>query len=235
MSEPVSTPDKNGFFLGTRGDDLLDGTNFDDIIVGFSGNDSLYGHNGNDRIIGGNGDDILDGGDGKDQLIGGDGNDLIVIGSKLEDSYLDGGAGDNDVLVAGEIGDKTFAELFEYLGITIDDVETLDFENGYIILKQDVEGAGDITFTGFEKIQASNSVLTDAAAALAALSTGTYVVQPNETGTIFNSGPLDLTQLPEHKVFLSIYSELNLIGPGAEIRSDGTIILNTSYSTNDLG
>lgn len=98
---------------GGEGDDLLAGEGGDDTLLGGAGDDELLGGAGNDRLEGGDGDDTLDGGDGDDLLIGGAGADTL-IGGAGNDSILaaagdevDGGAGNDLVVVDGEAGDET--------------------------------------------------------------------------------------------------------------------------------
>ena len=79
--------DRNGDALyGNQGDDLLLGGTGDDLLVGGSGHDGLYGESGNDHLIT----------QGGDAAFGGDGEDLIES-DDLSFARIDGGAG-NDVL-----------------------------------------------------------------------------------------------------------------------------------------
>ncbi|MEN7433720.1 calcium-binding protein, partial [Chromobacterium sp. TRC.1.1.SA] len=72
------------------------------IYIGTAGNDSLQGGKGNDLLDGGEGSDTLVGGGGADTLLGGGGNDVLIsAGGGV--SILDGGKG-NDTLRGG--GDK---------------------------------------------------------------------------------------------------------------------------------
>ncbi|QND88019.1 Enterohemolysin EhxA [Chromobacterium vaccinii] len=72
------------------------------IYIGTAGNDSLQGGKGNDLLDGGEGNDTLVGGGGADTLLGGGGNDILIsAGGGV--SILDGGKG-NDTLRGG--GDK---------------------------------------------------------------------------------------------------------------------------------
>ncbi len=98
---------------GGEGDDLLDGEAGDDTLLGGAGDDELVGGAGNDRLEGGDGDDVLDGGDGDDLLIGGLGADALIGGAGADSilanagDEVDGGAGDDLVVVDGEEGDVT--------------------------------------------------------------------------------------------------------------------------------
>ena len=101
--------------LGSPGDDqtMLGGAG-DDFIDGRGGPDGrLTGLNGdadNDTVIGGSDDDRLFGGAGTDSLVGGTGNDFMQggAGGLISDSTfdrLDGGAGDDEVLLVPTEGD----------------------------------------------------------------------------------------------------------------------------------
>lgn len=107
---------------GGASDDRIEGREGNDILRGGEGKDTLYGEMGDDLLQGGAGDDMLQGGSGNDTLEGGDGNDElresqgvnILHGGAgndlLEDngawiagtgSLLDGGIGDDTILVTG--------------------------------------------------------------------------------------------------------------------------------------
>jgi Ca2+-binding RTX toxin-like protein len=75
-------------YVGSEGDDSINGTssaeNFygqrgNDTIEGFGGNDYLSGEIGNDILLGGSNNDILLGGTGYNILIGGEGKDTFVL------------------------------------------------------------------------------------------------------------------------------------------------------------
>jgi Ca2+-binding RTX toxin-like protein len=96
-----------GDFIGTNGDDFIEGTfgedrifglDGDDILIGDDSNDYLAGGAGNDELEGNEGDDILEGGPGDDNLNGYEGNDILRSGPGNDE--LDGGEG-NDVLEGG--------------------------------------------------------------------------------------------------------------------------------------
>ncbi len=69
---------ENGF-VGTDGDDVLNGGSGDDLLSGIEGDDRLSGGSGNDTLTGGVGNDILRGGYGDDVFVFalGDGIDTI--------------------------------------------------------------------------------------------------------------------------------------------------------------
>ena len=86
-------------FLGTSGDDFIEGTTDNDTLDGGDGNDRLSGGEGDDVLNGDAGDDLLEGAEGNDFLDAGDGNDLLQGGGG-DDSLFDGKG--NDVLDGGE-------------------------------------------------------------------------------------------------------------------------------------
>src|SRR6185295_13049606 len=67
----------NQQFVGTSGDDTINGWDGIDLIDGGDGNDTINGYGANDVLQGGAGNDALRGGEGNDQLTGGDGNDNL--------------------------------------------------------------------------------------------------------------------------------------------------------------
>lgn len=86
-------------YLGTPGDDSLEGADSDDTIDGLAGNDTIRGHDGNDTLIGGEGNDHLLGDNGNDVINGGPGTDTLRGG--YGDDVLRGGTGDNDDMSGG--------------------------------------------------------------------------------------------------------------------------------------
>jgi Ca2+-binding RTX toxin-like protein len=74
-------------WVGTSGDDSLQGSEGVDVICGLGGNDSVSGLGGDDWLAGGPGFDGVYGGEGVDRLDGGS-----------EADTLDGGAGDDTLL-----------------------------------------------------------------------------------------------------------------------------------------
>lgn len=119
-----------------------------DISAGI-GNDSVRGGAGGDYIDGEDGNDTLDGGGGDDALLGGAGNDRFIMRTKvgavggadndvfvvseniggtgiLFDTYMDGGAGDDRVIVTGT---AIFAPDVSILG-----VETLAIGTAPLVL-----------------------------------------------------------------------------------------------------
>ncbi len=106
-----TTTNFNGtVFLGTTGDDDIEGTSRNDLMIGLEGNDHFDTGGGDDCLFGGPGVDNLESGSGNDYIEGGEGNDRIRTGSGNDVAY--GGAGDDDMIdssgidqIYGEAGD----------------------------------------------------------------------------------------------------------------------------------
>ena len=77
----IAVTNQSGSFVGTSGNDVLNGSGEEDSIRGLAGNDRLNGGAGNDTLDGGTGNDTLDGGVGNDTMLGGAGNDTYVVDS----------------------------------------------------------------------------------------------------------------------------------------------------------
>jgi Ca2+-binding RTX toxin-like protein len=102
----------NGSAAGDRmagygGADVLRGFDADDCLQGGSGDDRLAAGAGNDKLLGTSGNDRLDGGTGRDTLFGGSGKDTLVGGAGRDRLY--GGSG-NDRLSGGSGGEHLFGE-----------------------------------------------------------------------------------------------------------------------------
>ncbi len=111
--------DADDTLLGGNGADELDGEDGDDELHGggnSSGQDILIGDTGDDTLFGDEGNDFLHGGSGsgtvifemrgKDSMQGGAGADTIVF--SWEDSQVQGGEGDDMLLLAPEKRPDTF-------------------------------------------------------------------------------------------------------------------------------
>lgn len=85
-------------FIGTPGNDLMDGSPEPDLILALSGDDTVRGLGGNDWLAGNQGNDWLDGGDGADTLYGGKDNDTLFGGAGNDVLFGDEG---NDVIYGG--------------------------------------------------------------------------------------------------------------------------------------
>ncbi len=88
--------------VGTSGDDVIEGTAGDDKILGLAGDDVIHGNAGNDLLYGNEGDDKINGGTGIDQLFGGSGDDYLEGGDDDELDLLNGGLGDDILVVNGQ-------------------------------------------------------------------------------------------------------------------------------------
>jgi len=86
-------------FVGSTGNDTLQGNDSANVLFGLDGNDSLSGGNGNDTLLGGADNDQLSGYAGTDLLDGGEGND-----------YLDGGAGNDTYVFGKNFGQDSISE-----------------------------------------------------------------------------------------------------------------------------
>lgn len=95
---------------GTSGDDVLQGTEGHDKIIGLAGDDVIFGKGGSDVLYGNEGNDELHGGAGRDTLFGGSGNDFLEGGDDDDLDLLNGGTGD-DVLVVDGTGDLALESL----------------------------------------------------------------------------------------------------------------------------
>lgn len=83
-------------YIGSPGDDIIDGTQYDDVIMALEGDDTVYGLSGTDLICGGPGDDRVFGGSGADRLFGDNGSDTLNGGSG--DDVLNGQNGPDTLL-----------------------------------------------------------------------------------------------------------------------------------------
>lgn len=86
----------DNIIVGTNGNDLLNGTGARDLILGLNNNDVITGGASGDCIIGAHRNDNL-------QAEGGD-DAFMYIGTNNGFDTVDGGAGSNDKIIAGEDG-----------------------------------------------------------------------------------------------------------------------------------
>jgi Ca2+-binding RTX toxin-like protein len=94
---------------GSNGQDHLDysgsgpvnlhGGSGSDELIGGNGADFLFGETDDDTLNGGGGSDILDGGSGSDILKGGEGDDYIIFDAADSATNVDGGNGDDTLVV----------------------------------------------------------------------------------------------------------------------------------------
>ncbi len=68
-------------FIGSDGDETINGSSIANVLTGLGGDDVLSGLAGNDTLKGGSGSDTIEGGTEKDRLIGGSGSDLLKGGA----------------------------------------------------------------------------------------------------------------------------------------------------------
>lgn len=112
-----------GDFLGTSGDDVINGrsdSDFiiagggDDVVDGRGGRDFISGGSGKDKLEGGSGSDTLDGGSGADKLYGGSGDDVLGGGPGKDKMYGDSGkdklsgGSDDDTMDGGSGKDRLY-------------------------------------------------------------------------------------------------------------------------------
>ncbi|MEP0156717.1 calcium-binding protein [Pseudophaeobacter sp.] len=71
------------------------------VFADVAQNDRFIGTDGDDFLEGGRGNDTLIGGDGTDTLIGGNGNDRLVTGDNTWDDYVQAGTGNDRVIMSG--------------------------------------------------------------------------------------------------------------------------------------
>jgi Ca2+-binding RTX toxin-like protein len=107
--------DGNDTLLGGAGRDFLVGGDGDDSLSGGDDGDLMFGGDGDDLLAGDGGDDFLQGGFGADHLLGGAGHDwldgsftagasLFATGDQDQGDVLDGGDGDDTILIgAGDL------------------------------------------------------------------------------------------------------------------------------------
>ena len=113
VTVPEGVQRKEGFSLGTFGNDIIYGGEGDDTLRALPGDDIVCGWGGNDYLVGELGDDTLYGGEGNDRLDGSIGNDVLYgeagddeLYGQIGNDILAGGAG-NDCLYGG-VGDDTY-------------------------------------------------------------------------------------------------------------------------------
>jgi Ca2+-binding RTX toxin-like protein len=99
----IDGSDADDRIFGMNGADVLNGLKGDDCVFGVAGADQAFGATGDDLVAGGAGADRLDGGEGDDRLVGNGGNDRAVGGRGRD--RVSGGAG-NDVLSGGTGRDR---------------------------------------------------------------------------------------------------------------------------------
>lgn len=122
----ILNSDAGTSYVGTAGDDAMNGSDGDETISGAegadtiwasAGNDVVSGDAGDDAVAGGGGADTVDGGEGddlvlgnwgNDLLMGGDGDDVIVDSSGKD--VVDGGAGNDTITSVSDMQESDFLD-----------------------------------------------------------------------------------------------------------------------------
>jgi Ca2+-binding RTX toxin-like protein len=121
-------------FVGTAGDDVINGTNASDNIQGLAGSDIIRGLEGDDTIDGGDGNDNISTGTGNDTVNGGAGVDRILI--------------DRQNAILNVIINSSSFQQVEYIDArTGSGNDTIDVSSALISTYVQA-GAGDDTITG---------------------------------------------------------------------------------------
>jgi VCBS repeat-containing protein len=102
-SETIAGGDDIGqIFSAGVGKDIVNGTGQADVLYGGSGNDTIKGNGGDDTIYGGSGNDTINGNNGNDTIIGGFGADHLTGGNGSDRfvylSVADSSAGQFDTI-----------------------------------------------------------------------------------------------------------------------------------------
>jgi len=153
---PLTSISIHSAFVGTLGDDDIEGSESPNIIIGLAGenrleavggNDIVYGGIGDDRLDGGLGDDIVHGSAGADRIIGRAGNDQLFGGADddelsggHDDDLLDGGAGTDTAGFDGPI------QFYQFSRSVTDDEDVIAFD------VRGLEGDGRDTLRGIELV-----------------------------------------------------------------------------------
>ncbi len=103
--QPAGCPQRGSGFVGTAGNETINGTALSDVILGLGGNDTLRGLAGNDCLYGGSGLDRISGGSGTDRANGEAGNDAIS-GDAGNDNLSGNAASDT---LSGDAGNDTLS------------------------------------------------------------------------------------------------------------------------------
>ena len=103
-ADVLSGGTEDDILYGGGGLDLLLGGDGSDTLSGAECVDLLFGQAGDDVLLGGAGDDYLNGGRGRDKLSGNEGNDILYGGDLNELDELRGGAGNDQFVFGGTIG-----------------------------------------------------------------------------------------------------------------------------------
>jgi Ca2+-binding RTX toxin-like protein len=113
-------PAMSASYVGSVGNDFLDGG---------AGNDRIEGLGGNDTVIGGTGNDQMNGGIGADNISGGAGNDRLVGGVGVD--RMNGGAG-NDAFLFNTTPSKANLDIISGFSNAPGNNDTFYLDNAYM-------------------------------------------------------------------------------------------------------
>jgi hypothetical protein len=122
VSDYLEQDDQGVLSFLFNGNDTFHGSSAADQLNGYNGKDTLKGNGGNDVLNGGAGNDKLIGGAGADRLLGGGGKDILTWDKN--DTEVDGGGGNLDVLKAGTLN------LTNFDNALIQGIEVINMTNG---------------------------------------------------------------------------------------------------------
>jgi Ca2+-binding RTX toxin-like protein len=120
LDEVLQMAALSGYFVGTEGDDLLEGGPGDDYLDALGGNDTLVGHEGDDYLVGGEGSDTY-------TFSPGDGYDTIADGGSTADTdtlRLTGGIAPEDVA-----GSRDADNLYIYISTSDEEITLQNWFN----------------------------------------------------------------------------------------------------------
>jgi Ca2+-binding RTX toxin-like protein len=179
---------KSSVLNSTGANDFLHGFATGDVVKGGAGNDEIYTYGGNDFIEGESGSDLLRGGTGSDTLKGGTGNDNLSGDDGADIYQFDVGSGQdtmhfyqNDTLRFGA-------------GIYSHQIEFLNINNNYIVLKVNNQGDSIVMFDtpSLAEIQFDNGQVWNSQSIRDRISTASFVeggiVIGTASGDILNGG-----------------------------------------------
>ncbi|MEM9091126.1 MAG: calcium-binding protein [Cyanobacteria bacterium P01_F01_bin.53] len=154
--------DLGDIFIGSNGDDNLQGGDKDDIflssggddtVLGGGGTDIVFAGSGNDTVIGQTGDDVAFLGSGDDRFIwnNGDGSDFINGGKGFDVTQVNGADGAGDEFDLREVKGQAIFNRLNLGQFTLTNEEIEQFEiNGQG--GDDSLTVGDLTGSGVEKV-----------------------------------------------------------------------------------
>ncbi|RRN62598.1 calcium-binding protein [Caulobacter sp. 602-1] len=97
-------------FIGTSGNDTIDGSPVNDTLIGLEGDDILRGGQGHDILEGGPGDDLLDGGTGSNTADYTRATSGVTVDLTLTGPQVTGGAGTDTLKSIGALLGSAFAD-----------------------------------------------------------------------------------------------------------------------------